>query len=201
MPNQALIVVDVQNDLCPGGGSLVIPNGDDVVQPLNRYMDVFDQARLMVCVTRDWHPKSSKLFTAHGGTWPVHCVQHSWGAAFHPNLELPSGADMISKGMNPDDQDHSCFKGVSLDGTPLLELLQGKGVEELFVGGLATDYGVKATVLDALRFRFRVTVLEDAIRGVDKNPGDINRAVEEMRKAGAAFAAFETIITQIRAVS
>ena len=192
MSKQALLIVDVQNDLCPGG-SLAIPQGDDVVQPLARYIDLFNQAGVLICATRDWHPTRAKLFVTCGGTWPVHCVQHSPGAAFHPDLELPPGAELISKGMNPDDQDHSCFRGVSLDGTPFGDLLRSQGVQELFVGGLAADYGVKATVMDALKLKFNVTVLLDAIRGVDRQPGDVDRAVREMERAGAVLGTFETV--------
>lgn len=198
MAKQALLVVDVQSDFCPGG-ALAVPQGDDVVAPLNRYIDLFAQGHHLICATRDWHPRHAKLFAPHGGTWPVHCVQHSPGATFHPDLELPQGAEIISKGIDPDQEDHSCFLGVSLDGTPFVELLHERGIQDLFIGGLATDYGVKATVLDALKLKFEVTVLLDAIRGANLRPGDVDRAIAKMERAGAVFETFETVHPRIGA--
>lgn len=196
MSKQALLVVDVQNDFCPGG-ALAVPQGDDVVAPLNRYIDLFAQSHRLICATRDWHPRHAKLFAPNGGTWPIHCVQHSPGAAFHPDLELPQGAEIISKGIDPAQEDHSCFLGVSLDGTPFVELLRAHGIQDLFIGGLATDYGVKATVLDALKLKFEVTVLLDAIQGANLRPGDVDRAIAKMERAGAVCETFETIYPRI----
>ncbi|HEU0264901.1 MAG TPA: isochorismatase family protein, partial [Geobacterales bacterium] len=137
--NAALIIVDVQNDFCPNG-SLAVPHGDQVVQPLNRAMALFSAARLPVFASRDWHPKETSHFRAFGGIWPQHCVQETWGAAFHPDLKLPPETIIISKGMGPSRDDYSALHGVTDSGTPLPEILKGHGVERLYVGGLATDY-------------------------------------------------------------
>ena len=174
---QALIVVDVQNDFCPGG-TLAVPHGDDVVPPLNRLIDEFLKRGDPVYKTRDWHPPTTKHFQAYGGTWPVHCVQNTKGAEFHPQLRDDSRIHVISKGGDGDS--YSGF-----DETDLAEQLHAQGVNEVLVGGLATDYCVKNTVLDALKNGFRVKALTDAMRPVEVNPGDGERAMEEMKEAGA----------------
>ena len=175
---RALIVVDVQNDFCPGG-SLAVERGDEVVAPLNRLISEFLERGEPVFKSRDWHPARTKHFAAYGGTWPVHCVQGTRGAEFHPELLDDPRVRIISKGTGDEDQ-YSAF-----DGTDLAELLRERGVTELLVGGLATDYCVKNTVLDALREGFKVKALTEAMRGVNLRPGDDARAVEEMRRAGA----------------
>ena len=181
----ALIVVDVQNDFCPGG-ALGVQNGDEVVSILNGYIDRFAVAGLPVVATRDWHPQKTRHFKDYGGVWPVHCVQHSHGAAFHPDLKLPNDATVVSKGVAADEDAYSAFQGKDASGTALMELLQGWGVETIYIGGLATDYCVKQTALDGVRHGFTVVVLGDAIRGVNLDPGDSERALIEMRQAGAA---------------
>ena len=175
---QALIVVDVQNDFCPGG-TLAVPQGDQVVAPLNKLIDQFLERGAPVYKTRDWHPRTTKHFAAYGGTWPVHCVQNSKGAQFHPALRDDPRIKVISKGVGEEDG-YSAF-----DETDLASQLHDKGVEELVVGGLATDYCVKNTVLDAIKNGFRVKAVEDAMRPVELQPGDGERAIEEMRAAGA----------------
>ncbi len=182
MPEQvkkALIVVDVQNDFCPGG-SLAVANGDEVVAPLNKLMKEFLDRGEPVFKTRDWHPAETKHFAAYGGTWPVHCVQGTRGAEFHPELFDDPRITTISKGTNESADGYSGF-----DGTNLAQLLREKGVEEVLVGGLATDYCVKHTVLDARRAGFEVKALADAMRPVNLNPNDGEQAIEEMRAAGA----------------
>ena len=182
MPEQvkkALIVVDVQNDFCPGG-SLAVANGDEVVAPLNKLMKEFLDRGEPVFKTRDWHPAETKHFAAYGGTWPVHCVQGTRGAAFHPDLFNDPRITIISKGTNESADGYSGF-----DGTNLAQLLREKGVEEVLVGGLATDYCVKHTVLDARRAGFEVKALADTMRPVNVNPTDGAQAIEEMRAAGA----------------
>jgi nicotinamidase/pyrazinamidase len=175
---QALIVVDVQNDFCPGG-SLAVPQGDEVVAPLNKLIDKFLERGDPVYKTRDWHPRITKHFSAYGGTWPVHCVQESKGAQFHPALRDDPRIKVISKGL--DDKDgYSAF-----DQTDLASQLRRNGIEELVVGGLATDYCVKNTVLDAIKNGFKVKAVEEAMRPVELQPGDGERAIEEMRAAGA----------------
>ncbi|MGH7393060.1 MAG: nicotinamidase [Candidatus Rokuibacteriota bacterium] len=188
----ALVVVDVQNDFCPGG-SLAAPEGDRVVPVLNRYAARFAGAGAPVFASRDWHPQRTRHFAAEGGAWPPHCVQGTRGAEFHADLSLPAGTEVVSKGMDPGDDAYSCFQAESGDGMPFAAALGERGVGRLFVGGLATDYCVKATVLDALKEGFEVVVLEDAVRAVDVAPGDGARALEEMRRAGAGLARFDDV--------
>lgn len=180
----ALIVVDVQNDFCPGG-ALPVADGDKVVPALNRYIERFQQAQMPIFATRDWHPEKTKHFKAYGGLWPPHCIQETKGAEFRSDLQLPGNAVIVSAGMAPDEEGYSGFDGRDDRGLGLAELLRGRGVKRLFVGGLATDYCVKHTVLDGLKERFKVVLLEDAIRGVDLQPGDSERAIAEMIRAGA----------------
>jgi len=182
--NDALIIVDVQNDFCPGG-ALGVSNGDEIVPLLNRYMEKFRAAGLPIIATRDWHPQKTTHFKDYGGVWPVHCVQESHGAAFHSDLELGSDVIVVSKGMAADEDSYSAFQGKNDSGTPLAELLRGLDVERIFVGGLATDYCVKYTALDGIKEGFRIVVLGDAIRGVDLKPNDSEKALGEIREAGA----------------
>lgn len=175
----ALIVVDVQKDFCPGG-ALAVPEGDSVVPVLNRYIERFADEKLPIFATRDWHPAKHKSFKEFGGIWPVHCVQKSDGANFHPDLKLPETAKIISKATKVKEEAYSGFQG-----TDLKELLKKQKVKRIFVGGLATDYCVKNTVLDGLKAGFTTFLLMDAVKGVDVNPGDSERAIEEMLSAGA----------------
>jgi len=175
---QALIVVDVQNDFCPGG-TLAVAEGDEVVAPLNELIDEFLERGNPVYKSRDWHPPQTKHFQAYGGTWPVHCVQNTKGAEFHPQLKHDPRIRVISKGLG----DTDCYS--AFDETDLAAQLRDEGVEEVVVGGLATDYCVKNTVLDALKHGFKVKALKNAMRAVDVNPGDGERAIAEMRTAGA----------------
>jgi nicotinamidase/pyrazinamidase len=182
-PGQALLIVDVQNDFCPRG-ALPVAEGDKIVGTLNRYISRFVNAGLSVIASRDWHPPKTTHFKEFGGLWPAHCVQNTPGAAFHPGLKLPPQAIVVSKGMDPAKDSYSAFQAADGKGRALLEILKEAGVEELWIGGLATDYCVKASVLDALE-HFKVNLLMDAIKGVDVHPGDSQKAVEEMRAAGA----------------
>lgn len=175
---RALIVVDVQNDFCPAG-TLAVSGGDEVVEPLNRLIDEFLESGEPVYKCRDWHPEVTKHFADYGGTWPVHCVQGTPGAEFHPELRDDSRIRVVSKGLG----DTDCYS--AFDETNLAEDLRREGVVEVWVGGLATDYCVKNTVLDALREGFKVKTLKNAMRAVDLNPGDGALAIEEMRNAGA----------------
>src|SRR5918911_4083405 len=177
---RALIVVDVQNDFCPGG-TLAVPDGDQVVAPLNGLIEEFLSRNEPVFKSRDWHPAQTKHFADYGGTWPVHCVQETHGAEFHPELIDDPRITVVSKGMG-DEDNYSAF-----DGTDLAEQLRASDVEEVWVGGLATDYCVKNTVLDALREGFKVKAVKNAMRAVELQPGDGERAVEEMRRAGAGI--------------
>jgi nicotinamidase/pyrazinamidase len=180
----ALIVVDVQNDFCPGG-SLAVAEGDAVVPVLNEYMARAADAGVPIFASRDWHPEHTRHFVAEGGPWPPHCVQGTHGAEFHPDLRLPLGAVVVSKGMSGEDQGYSALEAVQPDGRPLLDVLRALGVQHVYVGGLATDYCVRMTVLDALKAGFATSVLIDAVRAVDVQPGDGERALNEMLAAGA----------------
>ncbi|MGI9065146.1 MAG: nicotinamidase [Pyrinomonadaceae bacterium] len=175
---RALMVVDVQNDFCPGG-TLAVAHGDEVVAPLNSLMEEFLERGEPVFKSRDWHPEKTRHFAAYGGTWPVHCVQNTRGAEFHPELMDDIHIRVISKGLGDED----CYS--AFDGTDLALELRRLGVEEVWVGGLATDYCVKNTVLDALKEGFQVKALKNAMRPVEVKPGDGERALEEMRAAGA----------------
>jgi nicotinamidase/pyrazinamidase len=192
----ALLIVDVQNDFCPGG-ALAVPDGDRVVEPLSRAAECFAAAGLPVLASRDWHPPVTGHFIEQGGIWPPHCVQGSSGAAFHPALRLPQGTQVISKGISPDSDSYSAFDGRNTDGRPFVDILADLQVRHLYVGGLATDYCVRSTVLDALKAGFRVTVLVDAIAGVDVSAGDSEKAREEMRLAGASFCTADEASRQI----
>jgi nicotinamidase/pyrazinamidase len=183
---KALIVVDVQNDFCPGG-SLAVAHGDEVVAPLNRLIKEFLDRGEPVFKTRDWHPEKTKHFTAYGGTWPVHCVQDTRGAEFHPDLSDDPRVTVISKGFDESADGYSGF-----DGTQLGKMLRDDGVEEVWVGGLATDYCVKETVLDARREGFEVKALADAMRPVNVRPDDGKKALEEMSAAGAEIIGSQT---------
>jgi nicotinamidase/pyrazinamidase len=175
---RALIVVDVQNDFCPGG-ALAVAHGDEVVAPLNKLIDEFLQRGAPVFKSRDWHPAKTKHFSIYGGVWPVHCVQDTHGAQFHAGLIDDMHIRIISKGLGDEDS-YSAF-----DGTDLALQLERLGVREVWIGGLATDYCVKNTVLDALKQGLKVKVVNEAIRAVDLQPGDGDRAIDEMRNAGA----------------
>jgi nicotinamidase/pyrazinamidase len=182
---RALIVVDVQNDFCPGG-ALAVANGDKVVAPLNKLIEEFVERGEPVFKSRDWHPPTTKHFKAYGGTWPVHCVQDTKGAEFHPDLIDDKHISVVSKGLG----DTDCYS--AFDETDLALQLHRLGVEEVWVGGLATDYCVKSTVLDALKEGFRVKALENSMRAVEISPGDGARAIEEMRSAGAEIVSDST---------
>ena len=179
-PDTALILVDVQNDFCPGG-ALAVPEGDKVVPILNHYIQAFVQAGAPVYATRDWHPSNHCSFKPQGGPWPAHCVQESLGAQFHPDLALPPGTVIISKASNPVEDAYSGFQG-----TDLGQRLKSKGIRQILVGGLATDYCVKSTILDGLKAGFQMYFLSDASRAVNVNLDDEKKAIEEMIAAGAS---------------
>lgn len=185
----ALVIVDVQNDFCPGG-ALAVPEGDAVVPILNEYARRFHKAGALVLATRDWHPVNHTSFQAQGGPWPPHCVQGTEGAAFHPDLRLPEGTVVVSKADNPEVEAYSFFAG-----TDMPERLREHGIERLFVGGLATDYCVRSTVLDSLAAGFDTYYLADASRGVEVQPGDTARAEAEMETAGAQRLTLDSIET------
>ena len=175
---RALLIVDPQVDFCPGG-ALAVPGGDAIFPSVNAVA-----ARVpLVVASRDWHPAYHCSFEAQGGLWPPHCRAGTPGAEFHPALDRTHLVEVFSKGEDPDQEAYSAF-----DGTGLAEWLRSRGVDRLLVGGLATDYCVRASVLDARREGFEVVVLEDAIGAVEVQPGDGQRALAEMRQAGAEVA-------------
>ncbi len=178
-PADAVIAVDVQNDFCPGG-ALPVPEGDLVIGVLNEWIRRAERGGAPVVVTRDWHPPDHCSFRTRGGPWPVHCVQGTPGAELHADLRVPAGAIRIDKATDPRRESFSDFAGTGLG-----RRLRERGVRRVWVGGLATDYCVRATVLDALAEGFETHLLLPATRAVDVRPGDGRRAVEEMRAAGA----------------
>lgn len=176
-PNDALVIVDVQNDLCPGG-ALAVPGGDEILEVLNCWIDHAARAGARVVATRDWHPPNHVSFAAQGGAWPPHCVQNTKGAELHPGLRLPPGALLVSKGIDPNRDAHSAF-----DGTELASTLHGWGIERVWLGGLAEEIGVRASVLDALYNGFDAHLILRGTRPVDLLEGP--RAVRQMEGCGA----------------
>ena len=170
----ALIVVDVQNDFLPGG-ALPVPDADQVIPVLNRYIARFQALALPIVATRDWHPANHCSFRAWGGKWPVHCVADTHGAQFSSLLALPKSAIIVSKDVNPDQSTYSGFRE-----TDLAEALRARNVNRLFIGGIATDYCVFHTVIDARAAGFQVKLLLDAIQAVDVEPGDGDQAIRSM---------------------
>ncbi len=177
----ALLIVDVQNDFCPGG-ALAVPEGDAVVPVLNLWIDEAEKSRVPVFASRDWHPPNHVSFKERGGPWPPHCVQDTKGATFHPDLKLPRNAQIISKAADPDADSYSAFGG-----TNLADRLRRAHVKNVWIGGLAQDYCVRATALDAIREGFNVHVIADATRAVNVQPGDGERALDEILQAGGVL--------------
>ncbi len=183
----ALIIVDVQNDFLPGG-SLGVPDGDAVVPVMNRYLEEFRETGLPIYATRDWHPEGHCSFEAQGGPWPPHCVAESKGAMFARDLDLNEEVTIISKATTVETDAYSGFEG-----TDLTDRLRKQNVKRIFVGGLATDYCVLNTVKDGLKAGFQVLLLDDGIRGVDVNPGDSDKAKDEMHRLGAKSITLENL--------
>ena len=180
----ALLVVDVQNDFC-AGGALAVPQGDRVVDPINRLLAAYAGAHAAIFASRDWHPSGSSHFVGYGGRWPVHCVADTPGAAFHPRLLLPDATAVVSKGQALDSDGYSAFDGTLPAGETLETALSERNVGHLTVCGLATDYCVRASVLDARTRGLDVSVVREAVAAVNLKPGDETEALDEMRAAGA----------------
>nr|CRH04610.1 Pyrazinamidase/nicotinamidase [Candidatus Magnetococcus massalia] len=174
-PRDALIIVDVQNDFCPGG-ALAVPDGDAVVPVINRWQQKMRAGGGVIIASRDWHPEDHVSFQE---LWPVHCVQGRSGAAFHPELQLGDEVLIVSKGEYPQLDSYSAFGAEALH-----PALQEKGVERLWVCGLALDYCVKATALDGVKAGFEVNLLESATRAVNIQPDDGAEAIKELLQAG-----------------
>ncbi len=178
---KSLLIVDVQNDFCPGG-ALAVPEGDKVVSVINRIIDRVD----LVVASKDWHPKDS----VHFSKWPPHCVQETPGAEFHPQLAATKIDQIVVKGTGGLDDGYSAFEATNLD---LEQYLKSKGVDDLYIAGLATDYCVRASALDAAKRGFRTTVVVDGIAAVNVRPGDGDAALEEIQKAGVRLVRSEEI--------
>ena len=192
----ALLITDFQNDFTPGG-ALAVEGGDEIADPINRLAEQFD----LVVATRDWHPPDHGSFvgvevdpakwegTDPPSIWPVHCVAGTEGAQLNPGLDQSKVDLVLDKGQDPNSQGYSSFHG-----SGLAEALRARGVDRLYVTGLTTDYCVRNSVLDALREGFEVVLVEDATRPVNVEAGDGDRAVEEMREAGATVASAEEVL-------
>ena len=175
----ALLITDIQLDFLPGG-TLPIKEGDQLIPVLNEYIKIFQKANAPIIASRDWHPQNHMSFKAQGGPWSPHCVQNTEGASFHPDLKLPEETIVVSKATDPAKEAYSVF-----DGTDLADTLKTQGVVRVFVGGLATDYCVVNTVLDASKVGLAAVVLEDATRGINVEAGDVDKALAVMLKNGA----------------
>jgi nicotinamidase/pyrazinamidase len=186
-PRHALVIVDVQRDFLPGG-RLAVKGADRIVESVNRYARLAARGGIPIFLTRDWHPSRHSSFAERGGPWPEHCVAGTSGAEFADELEIPPGSVVVSKGAHPDRDAYSGFEG-----TELHERLRERGIERLFVAGVATDYCVLHTVRDAISKGYRVTVLSDAVSAVDARPGDGARALDEMRGRGAEVQELEKL--------
>ena len=174
MPEEALIVVDMQRDFMPGG-ALPVPEADRIIPRINRYIEEFRKKGALIVATRDWHPPNHISFKEQGGPWPKHCVQNTPGAEFV--VELPEDAVIISKATEPDKEAYSGFEG-----TNLAQILKERGVKRVYICGVATEYCVKATALDAVKNGFETYLLRDAVKGITKE-GELE-ALEEMKRAG-----------------
>jgi nicotinamidase/pyrazinamidase len=182
--SSALLIIDFQNDFT-SGGALEVPGGDEIAEPVKRLAPRFDH----VFATRDWHPPDHASFETQGGPWPVHCVQGTEGAELHPAMrEIPVEA-VVDVGAEREDEGYSGFEKSKLE-----NLLRDADVDEVAVVGLATDYCVRASAIDASKLGFDTSVITDAIRAVDVNPGDGDRALEEMQAAGAKLATSEAVL-------
>ena len=175
--SEALLIIDFQNDFTPGG-ALAVADGDAIADRLNEL--AADPRFELVVATRDWHPADHGSFKEQGGIWPVHCVQDTPGAELHPSLDGTKVHVVVDKGQDPATEGYSGFEATDLE-----SLLRERGIDRVTIGGLATDYCVKNTALDALRLGFGVTVDRAAVRGVEVEPGDSERALDELRAAGA----------------
>lgn len=187
-PSTALVVVDVQNDFADADGSLAVTGGTGIIPIVNREVAAADAADAVVVFTQDWHPPDTPHFAKDGGIWPVHCVAGTWGAEFHPLLTTPPDAEVIRKGSNGEDG----YSGFTMrdpvtgatTSTDLEPMLRGRGITDVFVVGLATDYCVLATALDAIENGFATTLLADAVAAVNLEPGDGARAVAKLAATG-----------------
>ncbi len=177
----ALLVVDFQNDFCPGG-ALPVPDADSLVPRINQYISIFNKKRFPVIASRDWHPKKTAHFKAFGGQWPPHCIQRTKGARFRPKLRLPAKTIVVSKGTGWEGTSYSAFLGKDKRGRPLFTILKKRDIDTIFICGVATDFCVKATALEAVKFGFEAVLLTDAVKGI--TPEGSRKAVRVMAQKG-----------------
>jgi nicotinamidase/pyrazinamidase len=182
-----LLLVDPQNDFCPGG-SLAVADGDAVIPVLNAWVSAAQSAGVPIFVSRDWHPPRTTHFKEYGGVWPPHCVMDTRGAEFHPDLRLTSDAVVVSKGMGETEDAYSAFAARDDSNILLGALLKARNVNHLYIAGLATDYCVKNSALDALNHHLGVTLVPEGMRAVNLQPTDGEQALAEMRARGAQLA-------------
>jgi nicotinamidase/pyrazinamidase len=185
-PGDALLLVDPQNDFCPGG-ALGVAEGDQVMPILSEWAAAAAAAGVPIFVSRDWHPPRTTHFKEYGGVWPPHCVQGTPGAEFHPALRLPSSVLIVSKGMGEAEDAYSAFQARDANGVMLADLLRSRGVQRLYVMGLATDYCVKASALAGLEHGFAVVLVQAGCRAVDLQPGDGHAALSAIQTAGGVL--------------
>lgn len=183
----ALMIIDMQNDFLEGG-SLEVPGSNALIPVFNCYIVRFQQSRLPVIATRDWHPPDHCSFVQQGGPWPPHCIAGSAGAAFHADLALPADTHVISKAITREADAYSAFSG-----TGLQSLLQSLHIQRIFVGGVATEYCVHETVKDALQLGYSVTVLQDATQAINRKPHDGIKAIDDMIVHGATLTQFQEL--------
>ena len=185
----ALILVDIQNDFCPGG-ALAVNGGDQIVPAVNRLIPEFP----LVISTQDWHPENHISFKEQGGPWPPHCVQGTRGAELHSDLKTDTIAHYLRKASSPDKDDYSEFAGKDDRGRSLDEVLKSHGVKKLYAVGLATDYCVLETVIDGLRLGYEVYAVTDAMRAVNVNPADGEAALQKMARSGAHLVTSDEVL-------
>jgi len=177
----SLIIVDMQNDFMPGG-ALPVENALTIIPKINKYIDIFSKNGALIVATRDWHPPNHISFKTRGGPWPPHCIQNTKGAEFVSDLRLPSNTIIISKAEDPEKEAYSGF-----DGTELNNILKKYGIRRVFIAGVATDYCVKATAIDAFRYGYETFVLSDGIKVVDIPKGSVEKAIKELLELGIIF--------------
>jgi len=194
--HSALILVDIQNDFCPGG-ALAVAEGDQTVGVVNKLMPHFD----LVISTQDWHPANHISFAGRGGPWPPHCVQGTFGAELHSQLIKDKISNYFRKAATADKDAYSEFEGTDERGRSLNDVLKQLGVNKLYVAGLATDYCVKATVLDALKLGYKVYPITDGMRAVNVNPDDGDRALAEMSQQGAHLITSDELVRAAEAAN
>lgn len=191
---KALVVVDIQNDFCPGG-ALGVREGDQIIPTVNKYVELFLRNQLPVFVSRDWHPENTTHFKPAGGPWPSHCVQNTKGAEFHPDFRVPAEAIILSKGTDPELDGYSVFEAHDSHQKPFIELLKEMNINELYMSGIATDYCVRMTSWDAFQQGFKVNILTDAIKGV--NEQESKRTIEEILANNGRLKIFSDVVSEL----